>query len=179
MANALFWLERYAHRRAARRCGRLDALSRLQPAGRRLDSEQLRRAREHRRHRVPAPHQHRGFRARSRTPPRSRRNRPPGRWCRARSTGAGSASATSGTWGGCTTRSTTSRRTRSTAAIITATSCSACTTRSRKTSSCRCRMTRSCTANARSSAACRATAGSASPICAPITASCSAIRARS
>ena len=29
--------------------------------------------------------------------------RPPGRWCRGRSTSAGSASATSGTWGGCTT----------------------------------------------------------------------------
>jgi len=40
-------------------------------------------------------------------------------------------------------------------------------------------MTRSCTASAPSSAACRATNGSASPICAPTTASCSAIRARS
>ena len=114
-----------------------------------------------------------------RTPPPSPRNRPPGRWCRGRWTGAGSASATNGTWGGCTTPSITSPRSRSTAAITTATSCSACTTPSSRTSSCRCRTTRSCTANARSSAACRATNGSASPTCAPTTASCSAIPARS
>ena len=50
------------HRRAARRCGRLHALSRLQPAGRRLDPEPLRRPREHRGHRVSAPHQHAGVR---------------------------------------------------------------------------------------------------------------------
>ena len=49
----------------------------------------------------------------------------------------------------------------------------------RRISSCRSPTTRSCTASARSSAACRATTGSASPICAPITASCSAIPARS
>ncbi len=42
--------------------------------------------------------------ARFRTPPPRRRNPPPGRRCRGRSTGAGSASATSGTWAGCTTR---------------------------------------------------------------------------
>ena len=167
------------HRRAARRCGRLDALSRLQPAGRRLGAEPPRRPREHRRDRVPAPDQHAGVRAASATPPRSPRSRPRGRWCRGRSTGAGLGSATSGTWGGCTTPSTTSRRTRSIAAIITATSCSGCTTRSRRISCCRCRTTRSCTASARSSAACRATTGSASPICAPTTASCSAIPARS
>ena len=35
--------------------------------------------------------------------------RPPGRWSRARSMSAGSASASNGTWGGCTTRSTTCR----------------------------------------------------------------------
>ncbi len=45
-----------------------------------------------------------------RAPPRWRRNPPPGRWCRGRWTGAGSASATSGTWAGCTTPSTTSRK---------------------------------------------------------------------
>ena len=138
-----------------------------------------RRPRESRGHRLPAPLQHRSVRALSAMPPRPRRNRPPGRRCRGRSTAAGSASATSGTWAGCTTRWTTSARIRSTASTTTATSCSACTTRSRRTSSCRCRMTRSCTARARSSAACRATTGSASPICAPITASCSAIPARS
>ena len=70
-------------------------------------------------------------------------------------------------------------RTRSIAATITAISCSACTTPSPRISSCRCRTTRWCTASARSSAACRATNGSALPICAPTTASCSAIPARS
>ena len=65
------------------------------------------------------------------------------------------------------------------AATTTAISCSACTTRSPRTSCCRCRMTRWCTANARSSAACRATNGSDLPTCAPTTASCSGIRARS
>ena len=57
--------------------------------------------------------------------------------------------------------------------------CSACFMRFRRISSCRCPMTKSCMARARSSAACRATTGSASPICAPITASCTAIPARS
>ena len=38
----------------------------------------------------------------------SPRNRPPGRWCRGRPTSAGSASASSGTWAGCTTRCSTS-----------------------------------------------------------------------
>ena len=37
--------------------------------------------------------------------PRWRKNRPRGRWCRARSMSAGSVSASNGTWGGCTTRS--------------------------------------------------------------------------
>ena len=43
-------------------------------------------------------------------PPPSPRNRPPGRWCRARPMSAGSASATNGTWAGCTTRCATSRK---------------------------------------------------------------------
>ena len=50
------------HRRAARRCGRLDAVSRLQPARRRLDSEQIWRPRKSRGHRLPAPLQHRSVR---------------------------------------------------------------------------------------------------------------------
>ena len=116
-----------------------------------------------------------GFLRRPRRPKSPR----PGRWCRGRSTGADSASATNGTWGGCTTRSTTSAKTRSTAAITTGRSCSACTTLSSRTSSCRSPTTRSCTASAQFSAACRATSGSASPTCAPITASCSGIPARS
>ena len=167
------------HRRPARRCGRLHALPRLQPARRRLDPEQIRRARESRSHQLPAPLQHRAVLAISQGDHGGRGVRPPGPWCRGRSIGAGSASATNGTWDGCTTRSNTSARIRSTASIITARSCSVCTTRSSRTSSCRSRMTRSCTASARFSAACPATSGSASPICAPITASCSAIPARS
>ena len=110
---------------------------------------------------------------------RRQRNRRLGRWFRGRSTGEGWASGTSGTWGGCTTPSTTSAKTRSTAATITAKSCSVCTTHSSRISSCRFPMTRSCTASVRSSAACREMSGSASPICAPITASCSGIPARS
>ena len=51
------------HRRPARRCGRLDALSRLQPARRRLDSEQVWRPGKSRGHRLPAPLQHRTVRA--------------------------------------------------------------------------------------------------------------------
>ena len=50
------------HRRSACRCGRLDALSRLQPAGRRLDPEQIRRSRKPRGHRFPAPLQYRTIR---------------------------------------------------------------------------------------------------------------------
>ena len=40
----------------------------------------------------------------------SPRNRPPGRWCRGRPTSAASASASSGTWAGCTTRCSTCPR---------------------------------------------------------------------
>ena len=65
LASGLFWLDRYRRRRAARRCGRLHALSRLQPAGGRLDPEQIWRPRKSRRHRFPAPLQHGGFRASS------------------------------------------------------------------------------------------------------------------
>ena len=54
-----------------------------------------------------------------------------------------------------------------------------CIMRSRKISSCRSAMTRSCMARARFWARCPATTGSALPICAPITGSCGAIRARS
>ena len=50
---------------------------------------------------------------------RSPRNRPPGRWFHGRPTWAASVSATNGTWAGCTTRCSTWRRSRSTAATIT------------------------------------------------------------
>src|SRR5260221_40740 len=110
---------------------------------------------------------------------RQRRSRPPGPWCRGRSSGAVSDSATSGTWDGCTTRSNTSARIRSTASIITARSFSVCITPPSKPSSCRCPTTKSCTVSVRFSAACLAINGSALPICAPITGSCSVILARS
>ena len=82
------------------------------------------------------------------------------------STSAASGSRTSGTWAGCTTRSTTSRTSRSTGATTTTSSRSGCSTRSPRTSCCRCRTTRSCTARARCSTRCRATGGSSSRTCA-------------
>ncbi len=57
IANALFWVRPLPHRRAARGCRRLDALPRLQPQGRRVDPEPLRRPREPRGHRFPPPHE--------------------------------------------------------------------------------------------------------------------------
>ena len=74
---------------------------------------------------------------------------------------AGSASASSGTWAGCTTRSRTSRTTRSTARYHHHELTFAHALRLHaRTSSCRSRTTRSCTARARCSRRCRATAGS-------------------
>jgi 1,4-alpha-glucan branching enzyme len=46
------------HRRAARRCRRLDALPRLLAQGRRVDPQRARRARESRGGRLPAAHEH-------------------------------------------------------------------------------------------------------------------------
>ena len=110
---------RVPHRRPARRCRRLDALPRLQPQGRRVDPQPLRRPREPRGDRLPAAHERAGLRRASPARPRSPRNRPPGRWSRGRPTPAASASATSGTWAGCTTRCATWRTTRSIAATTT------------------------------------------------------------
>ena len=105
LANGAVLARPLRDRRAAGRCGRIDALSRLQPAGGRLDSQPASAAaRTSRRSRSCAASTPRCSRA-SRRRPRRRRNRPPGRWCRGRSNGAGSASATNGTWAGCTTRS--------------------------------------------------------------------------
>ena len=53
---------RVSHRRAQGRCRRLDALPRLQPQGRRVDPERLRRAGEPRRDRVSAPDERTGVR---------------------------------------------------------------------------------------------------------------------
>ena len=95
------------HRRPARRCRRLDALPRLFAQSRRMDPQRPRRPREPRGGRLPARDEHPRLRRLIPAPPPSPRNRPPGRRCRGRSIPAASASATSGTWAGCTTRSTT------------------------------------------------------------------------
>ena len=71
------------HRRPARRCGRFDALSRLQPPGRRLDSEPVSAAgRTSTRSRSCAASTRSCSRDSRRRPPRPR-NPPPGRRCRA------------------------------------------------------------------------------------------------
>ena len=53
-SSALFWLDDLSRRRAARGRGRLDALPRLRPPSRRVDSQPLRRSRESRSDRFPA-----------------------------------------------------------------------------------------------------------------------------
>ena len=58
LANALFWLARVSPRRAARGRGRVDAVSRLLAAARRVGAEPVRRTREPRGDRVPATAQH-------------------------------------------------------------------------------------------------------------------------
>ncbi len=75
---------RVSHRRAPGRCRRLDALSRLQPQGGRVDPQRLWRPRKPRRDRLPAADERAGVRRGRRAPPPPPRNRPPGRWCRAR-----------------------------------------------------------------------------------------------
>ena len=109
-------------RRPARRRRRVDALPRLQPHGRRVDAEPLRRAREHGGDRVPARLQldHRPRRPGS-VHHRRGVHRLAGRHAR-RCTTAGSASRSSGTWAGCTTRCCTSRRSPFTAASTTTSS---------------------------------------------------------
>ena len=110
---------------------------------------------------------------------RRRRSRPRGPASRGRPISAGSASGSSGTWAGCTTRSRTSRTTPSIASTTTTSCRSRSSTPSARTSSCRCRTTRSCTARARCCRRCRATAGSSSPISALCTASCGRTRGAS
>jgi alpha-1,4-glucan:alpha-1,4-glucan 6-glycosyltransferase len=84
-----------------------------------------------------------------------------------------------GTWAGCTTRSTTCRRSRFTASSTTRTSRSGCSMRSGRTSCCRFRMTRSCMGRDRFSPRCRATTGRSSPTCACCTRICTRSRGRS
>ena len=152
-------------RRAARRRRGLDAVPRLLPRRRRVDPQPPRRPGEPRRDRLPAPAQRRHRTRSSPTSPRSPRSRRRGRWSPGRRPTAGSASRTSGTWAGCTTRCSTSGAIRCTGASTTTRSRSAACTPSPSTTCCRCRTTRSSTARARCSARCPATTGSASPTC--------------
>ena len=71
-------------RRPARRRRRVDALPRLLAQAGRVDPEPVRRPREPRGDRLPAPAQRGRLRASTPTSRRSPRSRPPGRWCRAR-----------------------------------------------------------------------------------------------
>ena len=86
------------HRWPARRCCRIHALSRLQPAARRLvcqiDTAVARTSKRSSSFAIATP---KYFATTPRRPPWPK-NPPPGRWCHSRSTWAGSASATSGTW---------------------------------------------------------------------------------
>ena len=137
---------RVPRRRPARRRRGVDALPRLQPRARRVGAEPVRRPREPRGDRFPQARStdvvqrgcaglHHGRRGVDGVARRDEADR-------AR---AGSASPSSGTWGGCTTRSRTSSAIRSIAAFTRTSSPSRCCTSTASTSSCRCRTTRWCT----------------------------------
>ena len=113
VANALFWLRRVSHRRAARRRGRLDDLPRLRPQAGRVDSQRYGGNENLEADRVPAPLQRGRLR---RIPGHDDDRRGVDRVAEGlapRVSTAASASATSGTWAGCTTRSSTCRAIRS------------------------------------------------------------------
>ncbi len=113
---------------------------------------ELRRPREPRGDRLPAPAQRARVRARTPTCRRSPRSRPRGRWCRGRPYDR-RARLRLQVGHGLDARHARVLRDaiRSTAATTTTSSPSACSTRSPRTSCCRCRTTRSCTARARCS----------------------------
>ena len=93
-----------SHRRPARRRRRVDALSRLRPQARRVDPERARAATSTSRRSSCCSGSTRRSRASSPARSRSPRSRPRGRRSPAGPARAGSASRTSGTWAGCTTR---------------------------------------------------------------------------
>ena len=109
VANALYWLRGVPRRRAARRRRRLDALPRLlarsRASGRRTSTADGRTSRRSRSCRRPTRRRTSASPGSSRSP----RSPPRGPASPGRRTSAASASASSGTWAGCTTRSATSR----------------------------------------------------------------------
>ena len=124
------------HRRPAGRRRGLDALPRLLPGGGRVGAEPLRRPREPGGRRFPQRGQRGGLRPLSRGHHHRRGVDRLAGCVEADLPRAASASASSGTWAGCTTPSTTSTTTRSTAATTTTTSPSGCCTPGARTSSC-------------------------------------------
>ena len=103
-------------RRPPGRCGGLDALPRLLAPGRRVGAQPVRRAREPGSGRLHAPDERAGLRRASGRHDRGRGIHRLAAACRGRPGPAGWASATSGTWGGCTTPWNTWARTRPIAA---------------------------------------------------------------
>ena len=95
----------FSRRRPARRRSGINAVPRLLARSGAMDPQHLRRPREPRGDRLPAALQCRRRRAVRRRDHRCRGVRPPGPECHGRSARAASASRTSGTWAGCTTRS--------------------------------------------------------------------------
>jgi hypothetical protein len=167
-------------RRAAGRRGRLDALPRLLPRGRRVDPQRSTAAtRTSRRSSSCAASTPRSSRA-SRTCRPSPRSRPPGRWCRARPTSAGSASGSSGTWAGCTTPwRGTSSATRSTASTTTTSSPSGRSTPTRELLPAAVPRRGGARQGLDDRQDARRRPGSGSPTCGRCTATCSPRRARS
>ena len=179
VANALFWLERFHIDGAARRCRRLDALPRLQPQGRRVGAQRPWRAREPRGDRLPARDEQ----------PRLRR--PSGRDHHRRGIDRLAAGVAPGRH----------RRPRLRLQMEHGLDARHARIHAARPDpppippprddlrhplrlhgefrAAALATTRSCTARARCSARCRATAGRSSPTCAPISASCGRIRARS